>query len=318
MGVNRPGQSTSHSGTWRLGRVLGVDLLVRPSLLAMVAVLVVLFSSRFNTGSRVSPYILATLFVVGLYVSVLLHEIAHVVVAKSYRMRVPSITLHLLGGETAIQGDSRTPAQEFWTSIVGPLASLAVALAAWLSAGVAQGTTSQILGAFAYVNGVVGLMNLLPALPLDGGHVFKAGVWAATGNKSTGTKAAAWAGRLLAILVLAAPFLWSSAYGSSRLTFDLVVALLIALFLWTGASQALRMNSQDERLDRLRARDLVLFVDDVRGHLPTLSADLFGADLIRAMAAEPSDTYRLIEDDGSTLGILAARSVEDAYRKGPQ
>ena len=66
--------------------------------------------------------VLATVFVVALYVSVLVHEIAHVLAARAYRMRVASVTLHLLGGETVIEGESRTPAQELVTSIVGPLA----------------------------------------------------------------------------------------------------------------------------------------------------------------------------------------------------
>jgi Zn-dependent protease len=119
------------SGTWRIARVVGVDVLIKPSLLVMGAALVVLFAPRWEDRGSTSPYVLAAVFVVSLYVSVLVHELAHVLVARAYRMQVASVTLHLLGGETLIEGESRTPGQELATSISGPLASLAIALAAF-------------------------------------------------------------------------------------------------------------------------------------------------------------------------------------------
>ncbi|MBK5216601.1 MAG: site-2 protease family protein [Propionibacteriales bacterium] len=303
--------------TMRIGGFFGVDLLIRPSLLLMAAVLVVLFAPRFEGSTTTNPYVLAMLFVVALYVSVLIHELAHVVVARAYRMHVPSVTLHLLGGETAIEGDSRTPAQEFWTSVVGPLASIAIAYVAWLAAAaVPAGNAADVLRAVAYVNAVVGLMNLVPGMPLDGGRVFRALVWAVSGNKAAATTAAAWAGRLIAVVVVALPFLWAYSNGSSRLAIDLVLAILISAFLWTGASQALNMASRDRRLDHLSARSLADLTTDIPRDVPTLPADLSGADLLRAMAALPSDIYRLVESDGSTWGLLAAESVDEACRKG--
>ena len=229
------------------------------------------------------------------------------------------MTLHLLGGETAIEGDSRTPAQEFWTSVVGPFASIAIAYVAWqATAVVPAGNTADVLRAVAYVNAVVGLMNLVPGLPLDGGRVFRAIIWVVSGNKAAGTNAAAWAGRLIAVVVVAIPFLWAYNNGTSRLAIDLVLAILISAFLWTGASQALNMASRDRRLDHLNARSLADINADIPGDLPALPADLSGADLLRAMAALPSDIYRLVESDGSTLGLLTAESVDEAYRKGPK
>ena len=304
-------------GTWRIGRFFGVDLLIRPSLLLMAAVLVFLFAPRFEGSTTTNPYLLAMLFVVALYVSVLIHELAHVAVARAYRMQVPSVTLHLLGGETAIEGDSRTPAQELWTSVVGPLASIAIAYVAWLAAAVVPaGNTEDVLRALAYVNAIVGLMNLVPGMPLDGGRVFRALIWAVSGNKAAATKAAAWAGRLVAVVVVALPFLWAYRNDTSRLAIDLVLAILIAAFLWAGASQALNAASRDQRLGHLNARSLADLTTDIPSDVPALPADLAGADLLRAMAAQPSDIYRLVESDGSTLGLLAAESVDEAYRKG--
>ena len=99
------------AGTWRLGRLGGVDLLIKPSIVLMGVVLVVLFTPRFDDRSDANPYALATAFVIALYVSVLVHELAHVFAARQFGMRVQSVTLHLLGGETLIEGESRTPWQ---------------------------------------------------------------------------------------------------------------------------------------------------------------------------------------------------------------
>ena len=124
-------EAPSHpAGTWRIGRVAGVDLLARPSLLVMGVILVVLFAPRYEDQTQTNPYVVAAVFVVALYASILLHEIAHVLAARGFGMHVPSVTLHLLGGETAIEGESRTPWQELATAIVGPIVSLAIGLAA--------------------------------------------------------------------------------------------------------------------------------------------------------------------------------------------
>lgn len=311
---------TTPSGTYRVARLFGVELLIRPSLILMAVILIVVFAPRFADTSSTNPYFLAFLFVIALYVSVLLHELAHVVAARRYRMRVPSITLHLLGGETAIEGDSRSPAQEFWTAVVGPVASLLIGGAAWLVAdAIPAGDSARILIAIAYVNAVVGLMNLVPGLPLDGGRVFRAAVWAVAGNRAAGSKAAGWSGRLVAVVVVAAPFLWALGHGTDRLLVDFILAIVIAAFLWTGASYALKIASRDNRLDYLSARELaVLNADSSAARRPTLSADLFGADLLRAMAAYPSDSYLLVERDGTAAGLLYAQSVDAAYQNGPQ
>ena len=88
--MSAPQAPTHPAGTWRIGRFSGVDLLARPSLLLMGVVLVVLFAPRFDDQTRTNPYAVAAVFVVALYASVLLHEVAHVLAARAYGMHVPS------------------------------------------------------------------------------------------------------------------------------------------------------------------------------------------------------------------------------------
>ena len=304
-------------GTLRLARFGGIDLLIRPSLLLMAALLVYLFAPRFVNQTGTNAYVLAGLFVLALYISVLVHEIAHVILARHYRMPVASVTLHLLGGETAIEGESRKPAQEFWTSIVGPLASLAIGGVAWILArAMDDGNARTVMEAVATVNILVGAINLVPGLPLDGGRVFRAVIWAVTGNEATGIKAAAWAGRGFAVVAVAIPLMWLARGDEYVTSVDLVLGILIGWFLWTGASQALRGADRSARLNVLSARRLAEVGAEPPTDAPALPADLSGVALVRAMAASPSDVYRLTEADGSTYGLLRADRVDDAYRQG--
>ncbi|MFI5428493.1 site-2 protease family protein [Aeromicrobium sp. UC242_57] len=242
--------SDSHRpGAWRIGRLFGVDLLIRPSLLILGAILVVVFAPRYENWTDTNPYVLSTIFVVSLYVSILVHEIAHLVMARSYGMRVDSVTLHLLGGETLIAGQSRTPSQELLTSIVGPAASLAIALGAFgVSDALGTGTAADVVWSIAVVNLIVAIFNMIPGLPLDGGRVFRAVIWMVTRDEEVGIRAAGWVGRLTAVaLVVAALVTFGDAEEG---VLNLLVAAMVAVVLWQGASQALRSAARTARINQ--------------------------------------------------------------------
>ena len=305
--------TTQRTGAWRIGRLVGVDVLIRPSLLVMGAALVFLFAPRFDDRTDSNPYVLAGAFVLGLYASVLIHELAHVAVARRFRMRVHSVTLHLLGGETVIEGESRTPWQELAISIAGPLASLAIGIVSFAVEPSTSGTTADVLHAVAQVNIIVAVFNMLPGLPLDGGRVFRAIIWQVTGREDTGVRIAAWIGRATAVALVALVLLRYR--GEPSFTIDVLIAVLVAWFLWQGAGDALRNAGRSARINLLHARRIADPSATAPVGTPSLSADLHGADLLRAMAATPSETYVLTEPDGSVFGVLTARAVDDAYRE---
>ena len=169
------------------------------------------------------------------------HELAHVFAARQFGMRVQSVTLHLLGGETLIEGESRTPWQELWISISGPLTSLGIGVSSLdRCPGSMDGTTSDILWSVGYVNILVAIFNMLPGLPLDGGRVFRAIIWQVTGREEIGVRIAAWIGRAAAVGVVA--FALLNRDGDNQLGVNLAIALLVAWFLWQGASDALRQR----------------------------------------------------------------------------
>ncbi len=298
------------AGTWRVWRAGDIDFLVRPSLLLMGAVLVIVFAGRFEGRTDTNPYVVATGFVLGLYVSVLVHELAHVAAARGFGMRVHSVTLHLLGGETSIAGESRRPFQELWIAIVGPLTSAAIGVAAVVIGRSLEGTTGTLIAAIGLVNLLVAAFNMIPGLPLDGGRVLRAIIWAVTGREVLGIKVAAWIGRITAVLAV----VWAvQRPRDETYVIDLLVAALVAWFLWSGSSQALHQVARRTRLSGLIARDLAEPVpapaDAVR-----LDADLSGQELLSTIAAHPAEAYALIDADGHFVGVLTLDAVDTAYR----
>lgn len=305
----------STSGTIRVGRVWSVPVRVRPGAVLMGVVLVALFAPRLDDAGFDRPWLVAVLAVASLYLSVLLHEIAHVGAARHYGLPVHSVTLHLLGGETLLESDSATARQELVTSISGPIASAIVGLAA-LAAGavVAPGNNAEILTTLGWINLLVAGINMLPALPLDGGRVVRAIAWSVTGRELTGILVAGWTGRVagLGSLVLG---VWLFLQGGRTAWLDLALCTLVGTFLWAGSAQSLRIADRAARIERLHVRRMF---DSSRPEpdWPRLDVDLRGDALLRAMSQHPAESYAVVDDDGEVLGTLRTRTVNRVYRVG--
>src|SRR5580765_6365860 len=203
-------------GTLKVGSIAGSDVLISRSwflIAGLIAVMVAPAVDAAEPGLGGLKYVAGLMLAVLLYLSVLIHEASHALVAKRFDLPVTSITLHFLGGMTSIDGEPATPRQEFWVSVVGPISSLAVSAVAF---GVAQVAPGGLIGlavnGVAYTNLLVGVINLIPGLPLDGGRVLKAAVWKVSGDTHRGTIVAAWGGRCVAVLAFGWPFLISRLY----------------------------------------------------------------------------------------------------------
>src|SRR5690606_23114186 len=277
----------------RVARIAGADIRVRPSLLVMGVILVIVFAPQFESlGAGPNPYLTAVVFVLSLYVSVFLHELAHLAVARWFGMRVPMVELHLLGGETHIEGDSRHPWQELATSIVGPLASLVVGMAALWGAEATDGTTRSVLWSVGFINVLIAIFNMLPGLPLDGGRVLRALIWAVPGSEAKGVRIAGWIGRLAALALVAVSV--AMMFGEDTFAIGRALLLLaVALFLWQGASYALKQGVALARMGGLTAQGLMRDEQPPVDAVP-ISVELAGRDLLVAMAENPSNTYALV------------------------
>ena len=275
--AGRPARPSYPPGTLRIGSIAGVDVLVRSSWL-LVALLIAYFMAP--RVEEVQPglgaflkFVAGVAFAMLLYLSVLLHEISHALMAQRYGLGVRSISLTFLGGATEIDSEARTPGQEFKIAVVGPLTSIAVGIAALgLFFLVRDGLIGLALGGLAGANLVVGVLNLVPGLPLDGGRVLRALVWRVTNNVHRGTIVAAWGGRVAAVLALFYPAFERLWLESRPDLFDYLLAVIIASFLWTGATQSILSARVRRRLPALKARPLARRVIAVPDELPIAEA----------------------------------------------
>jgi hypothetical protein len=193
--------------------------------------------------------------------------------AQRYGLPVTSITLHFLGGATEIDGEPDTPGREFMVSVVGPLTSLGVGAVAFGLLQVApDGLLRLAIGMLAFSNLLVGVLNLVPGLPLDGGRVLRALVWKVSGDPHRGSVVAGWGGRVCAVLVVAYPLLREVLDRDRASLTDYLFAFVIAVFLWNGATAAIVSARVRRRLPALHARALARRTTGVPQDLPLSEA----------------------------------------------
>lgn len=200
---------------WRVGRLLGIQIRIDPSWILIAALvtynLYVRFGIRFTHLSTASRVVLGVAVGILFFASVLAHEMAHALTARRRGIEVEGITLFLFGGATHARVDSRGPREELVVSIVGPLTSLVLGGACLLLAQPLGWPDEPIGWGFGYlgaVNILLGVFNMLPGFPLDGGRVLRAIVWKFTGSLSRATRIARIAGQVVGYGLIAAGVAW--------------------------------------------------------------------------------------------------------------
>ncbi|WP_405878673.1 site-2 protease family protein [Streptomyces sp. NBC_01136] len=281
-----PRRGREPGGGLLMGRPFGVPVYVAPSWFLVAALITWVFGGQLD---RVLPelgalrYLVSLFFAVAFYASVLVHELAHTVAALRFKLPVRRIQLQFFGGVSEIEKEAETPGREFVLAFVGPLLSLVLSgLFLLAMQAVEPGTVPGVLLAGLMIsNLIVAAFNLLPGLPLDGGRMLRAVVWKITGKPMSGTIAAAWVGRALAVSVLIGlPLLTQSgALGQTQdngsgmdTVTDALLAAILAAIIWTGAGNSLRMARLREHLPELRARSLTRRAVPVETNTPLSEA----------------------------------------------
>lgn len=313
---SKPQRTEEPGGGILMGRPFGVPVYVAPSWFLVAALITWVFGDQID---RVLPelgalrYLVSLFFAIAFYASVLVHELAHTLAALRFRLPVRRIQLQFFGGVSEIEKETETPGREFLLAFVGPLLSLV--LAGIFYAGlyaVEPGTVPAVLlGGLMISNLIVAVFNLLPGLPLDGGRMLRAVVWKITGNAMSGTVAAAWVGRALAVTVLIGlPLLTrtgllgnntESVSGFTTVT-DALLAAILAAIIWTGAGNSLRMARLREHLPELRARTLT------RRAIPVESATPLSEALRRANEAG-ARALVVVDGHGAPTGIVRETAI---------
>ena len=221
--------------------IFGFEIRIAPSWL-IIAVLIVwslsttYFPSRFESANRFELVFLSIISMLCLFLSLILHELSHSLVARHFNLKVGSITLFIFGGVAELEHDPEDAKSEFWIAIAGPIMSFLLAGAFWLLKimGDKIGVSEIMVELFQYLglmNLILALFNLLPAFPLDGGRVFRSMLWHFKGNVIEATRIATRFGKTFAIMLIALGilFLFSSQVVSG------LWQILIGIFLF-GAS----------------------------------------------------------------------------------
>jgi Zn-dependent protease len=246
----------------------------------------------------------AAAFVVLLYLSVLVHELSHSLVARGYGLPVRRILLWPLGGFSEIEREPQTPGREFTVSAAGPALSLILAAVGYgLMKVVPAGTIGWVIvSELRWANLVVGGFNLLPGLPLDGGRMLRALVWKLTGRPGTATIVAAWAGRVLAVAIIVVPVTYAMAKGESEDLTSVLWLAFIAGFMWIGAGQSIKATRLRERLPGIQARRLA------RKAIP-ISASLPLAEAIRRADETNARALVVVDHENAQIAIVNESAV---------
>ncbi len=193
---------------WQIARLWGIPLRIHPTWLVILLIATVAFQRDYQpagSGGDLLIWGLAFLTALLLFVSVLLHELGHSLVALSQGVKVRSITLFLLGGVASVDRECATPMGAALVAAAGPAVSLALAglfLALRSPAGQLAPGLGQMVLQLGLLNLTLALFNLLPGLPLDGGLLLKALVWQISGSQRRGIQVANGCGRFLSFMAL--------------------------------------------------------------------------------------------------------------------
>lgn len=201
-------------GSYRVARIAGIDIRIHWSWFAIFGLLTWWLAEGFyqdvytdwTTAQAWTASVITTVF---FFTSILLHELSHSLVAKRLGLPVTSITLFIFGGVSSLGEEPSSARQEFAVAIVGPLTSFllgaifgAITVVAWLLSDI-DSPTAAIAGYLAFINVSVGVFNMLPGFPLDGGRVLRAALWARSHNMLRATRWAATAGTYISFALIA-------------------------------------------------------------------------------------------------------------------
>ncbi|QCO98643.1 site-2 protease family protein [Arthrobacter sp. 24S4-2] len=244
-----------------LGRIAGIRVVLAYSWFIIAAFTVIVYGPVLEgqyPDMGIAAYYVAFAYALLLLISVLVHELAHALTAKIFNWPTEKIVLNLWGGHTQFEGFTATPGRSVLVALAGPAANFVLAGAGWLfiSAADPTGVVGILSNIFVWANLLIGIFNVLPGLPLDGGRLVESAVWKATGSQEKGTVAAGWAGRII-VIALAVWFVLLPLLRGDRPDVSLMlITVLVGSFLWMGASASIQHGRLRGRLHLVNAAAL--------------------------------------------------------------
>jgi Zn-dependent protease/predicted transcriptional regulator len=294
----------------KIGRVFGIPIYLHPSWFIIFLLVAPSLARLFGTANpgwtSTESWAAAIATSLLFFTSVILHELGHSVVALHYKIPVVSITLFVFGGLARIGREPEKPKQEFNIAIAGPLVS--VALAGFFYSLTRIFPRSDLVGTMGgwlqTINLFMGLLNLAPGFPLDGGRILRAAAWAITGSFARATRIASTSGKVIAYgLILGGAF-----YAVRINLLDGIWYAFIGWFLLTAAQESYAQVAIREALAGLHAAD-VMSLD-----LPTIPRDI-SLEEYGHLVLRTGRRCHLVASDGRLSGLMTTHALNGIHRE---
>jgi len=277
-------------GALKLTTIRGIKLSIHWTFVLLLAWIVL---QNVKSGLALGPVVWTLIFVLGIFVCVILHELGHALMAKQFGIRTRDITLYPIGGVARLESMPRKPKEELLVALAGPAVNLAIALMLYplvnFKSIPSEETLSQVgpanfLFALAVVNIWLALFNLVPAFPMDGGRVFRAflSFWM---DRATATKAAAMLGQLIAI-----GFIFIGFYTNPFLIF-------IGLFIILGAQSESNYAQAEALMEGHTVADLTMH------EMPLIPPETTVAQLVSEVLNSQKKNF-VVWDGQKALGVV--------------
>ena len=294
-----------------LGKILGISIGLDYSWFVIFALLTWMlagsyYPEEFKHWSPLLYWLMGAITAIMLFVSVLLHELGHSVIALRYKVPVRSITLFLFGGVAQIGAEPPSAIAEFFIAVAGPLVSLALAILFYAVQPLVGGV-EPLLGLakyLAYINLALVLFNLIPGYPLDGGRVLRAIVWAITGNMTRSTFIAANVGRFFAFLLIFAG-VWQMFGGN------------FGGGLWVAFIGWFLDNAASAQIEQVMFRGLLTghpVLQAMSTHYAIISEDLTLQKLVDEQILGTGQRSFLVNRGDKTVGLMTLHRIKEVPR----
>jgi Zn-dependent protease/CBS domain-containing protein len=298
----------------RIGRIFGVQIGLHPSWFVIALIVTYLVAAgqlpvAYPNWDPVLYWIVGALIALLFFGSVLAHELSHALVARHFGLKVREITLFIFGGAATLEGETKRPWDEALIAAAGPLISLVIAAVLFgIDAVSHQPQLGAITGWLGFINLTLGLFNLIPGFPMDGGRILHALLWKLRGDRSVATRNAAGVGRLFGYLLIAGGVFLI--FQGSDLLFTGVWFALIGWFLSNAAESTIAQVSVEHALRGIKVREVM--ENDPPSIPPNESvADLVNERLIRG----EHRSFLVRHDDGGLAGIVTLSDVRRMPRE---
>ena len=294
-----------------LGKILNIPVNVDYSwflifILLTWSLAISYYPSEFRQWPTAWYWIMGAITAIMLFVSVLLHELGHSIVALRYKIPVRNITLFIFGGVAQISSEPPTAMSEFWIAIAGPVVSFLLAgLFALLEFIVSSLTPLFALVKYlAYINGTLGLFNLIPGFPLDGGRVFRAIVWGTSGDFRKATRIATGVGRAIAyiFILVGVYFIFSGNFSGG---------IWIAFIGWFLESAARSQAQQMAVRDLLAGRKVYQAMSQ---NYTIISPTITLQRLADTHILGEGRRFFIVQDETSVRGVLTLQTIREIPR----